>query len=991
MRPLITLAILGILPNATLAQQRNDEEYTRKIKEYLRDPRITTELVDHLPASNTVPTPLKFHGRIVGTPGELTYAKDIQRYFEALDQASDRVKTWSIGKSEEGRDMIVLAVADAATIRSLDTHKARLAALTDPRRTSEAAARQLIQSGKPIYWITSGMHSPETGGPEMLQELAYRLAVEETPLVQTIRNNVITFITPVIEVDGREKQVDTYYFNKKLPRGQQRLPLMYWGKYVAHDNNRDNIGQMLKLSQHVNQFFLEWHPPIMHDLHEASNYLYTSTGTGPYNEALDPITVDEWWLLAKTEVMELTKRGIPGVWTYGFYDGWTPNYMFFAAHAHNATGRFYEVQSYGPDTTTVRLGATQTSREWFRPNPPLPSIAWGPRNNTNIQQSALLIALHHVAKNKELYLENYWLKNKRSVEKGRKGPTYGWVLPALQRRKGEVADAVNSLRDQGLEFHTANAPFTVGGSDVKPGDYIVRADQPYRTFAEMYFSVQNFPVGNPRPYDDTGWTYQLLRNIKLVAITDTAFLTQPMTLVTAAVTAPGGIAGAGPVLVVEHNTDNALVTFRFRHRDVAMHAAQEAFDLNGRSFAAGAFIIPNADRARLEPTLKELGLSAWATATVPNVKTHELDVPRIGYVHSWQRTQDEGWVRGALDRFGVPYTYFADQKLRDGNLRSKYDVIIYPHVGGSAQSQVNGIQKNPAQPALPYKKTEATPNLGVQDASEDIRGGMGLEGLTELAKFVQQGGTLLVEGSTTLIFPEYGLTNGITIEEPQGLFARGSVFRGIFADKKSPIAYGYDGTQLPVYFNQAPVINAGGSGVPGELAGFLGGQQGPSQNITPMAQRLRLSPWESDTTVVPRAGAPSAAPASGAGAAAAAGAGGAAADTSQAAQVRQMAQQFGINVDDNRPRVVLHFPANPNDMLLSGTLQNGQLLANRAQVLDAKVGNGHVVMFGIRPFWRWQTQGTFFLAFNTILNWNDLDAGKTPPRPTATSNMDGQR
>jgi hypothetical protein len=970
---LVVLAAL-VAPTAVVAQQRNDEEYTKKIKEYLRDPRITTELVDHLPASATVPTPLKFHGRIVGTPGELTYAKDIQRYFEALDKASDRIKVWSMGKSEEGRDMIVLAVADENTIRTLDRYKGMLAALTDPRKTTDEQARHLINTGKPIYWITSGMHSPENGGPEMLQELAYRLAVQETPFVKAIRDNVITFITPVIEVDGREKQVDTYYFNKKLPRGQQRLPLMYWGKYVAHDNNRDNIGQMLKLSQHVNKFFLEWHPPIMHDLHEASNYLYASTGTGPYNEALDPITVDEWWLLAKTEVMELTKRGVPGVWTYGFYDGWTPNYMFFAAHSHNATGRFYEVQSYGPDTTTVRLGATQTSREWFRPNPPLPSIAWGPRNNTNIQQSAILIALNHVAKNKETYLENYWLKNKRAVEKGKNGPTYAWVIPALQRRKAEVADAVNSLRTQGLEFHTANAPFKVGNLDVKAGDYIVRADQPYRTFADMYFSVQNFPVGNPRPYDDTGWTYQLLRNIKVTAVTDKSIQAQAMTAVNSDVKAAGGIEGTGPVLVVEHVADNTLVTFRFRHKDVAMQAAQEDFEVNGKRFNAGAFIIPNADRAKLEPSLKELGLSAWAVAAAPTVKTHELDVPRIGYVHAWQRTQDEGWVRGALDVFGVPYTYFSDQKLREGNLRSKYDVIIFPHVGGNAQSQVNGIAMNPAQPPLPYKKTEATPNLGALDQSDDIRGGMGIEGLTELAKFVKEGGTLLVEGSTTVIFPEYGLTTGITIEEPSTLFARGSVYRGMITDKKSPIAYGYEGTQLPVYFNQAPVINAGTS-VPSEFAAFLGGQQGPSQNITPMANRLRLSPWETDSA---------------AGRAGAAGAAGGA-DTSQAAQFRQMAQQFGVNVDEGRPRVVMQFPANPNDMLLSGTLQNGQFLSNRAQVLDAKVGNGHVVMFGIRPFWRWQTQGTFFLGFNTILNWNDLDAGKAAPRATTTSNPEGQR
>jgi hypothetical protein len=947
--------------------QPNDEEYTKKIKEYLQDPRITTELVDHLPASNTVPTPLKFLGRVVGQPGELTYAKDIYRYFDALDAASDRIKVWRIGKTEEGRDIIVLAVADEATIRDLDKYKGMLNALTDPRKTTEEQARGLMNTAKPIYWFTSGMHSPETGGPEMLMELAYRLAVEETPFIQNIRNNVITFITPVIEVDGREKQVDTYYFNKKLPAGTPRLPLMYWGKYVAHDNNRDGMGQFLQLTRAVTRVQNEWTPTIMHDLHEAQTYLYASTGTGPYNEALDPITVDEWWMLAKNDVMEMTKRGVPGVWTYGFYDGWVPNYMFFIAHSHNAIGRFYEVQSYGPDNYEVRPGATTTSKEWFRPNPPLPFIKWGPRNNTNIQESAALFALSHVAKNKDVYLENYWLKNKRSVQKGKDGPIAAWVIPATQRRKADAADAVNEMRRQGLEIHTANAPFKVGSLDVKQGDYIVRADQPYRTLADMYFSLQNYSPQNPAPYDDTGWTFPLMRNVKIVTVADKSIQTQPMTMLATEAKAPGGIEGSGNVIVVDHTTDNNLMKFRFANAAVKMQAAEEDFDMGGHKFRAGAFIIPNADRAKLEPQLKDLGLSGWAVAAAPSVKTHDLDVPRIGYVHSWQRTQDEGWVRAALDTYGVPYTYFSDQKLKDGNLRAKYDVIIYPHVGGSATSQVNGIAKTDAAP-IPYKKSAATPNLGALDQTDDIRGGMGMPGLLELSKFVQAGGTLLTEGSTATIFPEYGITTGVTVEEPRGLFVRGSILRGIISDAKSPIMYGYDGTQLPVYFSQAPVlaVSAGGGFGGG---GFGGGGEGGingglGQNTTPMATPLRLSPYEQDSS-------------------AAGGRGARAGASGDSARFQGLAGgrggPGGANADAARPRVVMTFPANPNDMLLSGTLAGGQALASRAQIVDAKVGTGHVVMFGIRPFWRWQTQGTYFLGFNTILNWNDLDAGKAEP------------
>ena len=225
-------------PASAPAPQKLDEEYTKLIKQYLQDPRISTELVDHMPASDTVPSPLKFLGRIPGKPGELTYAADINRYYDALAKASKRCKYWVLGTTEEGKQEVVLAIADEATIASLDKYQGMLAELGDPRRTSEARAQELIHTAKPIYYAASGIHSPETGGPEMLIELAYRLIVEETPFIQKIRNNAIVMITPVIEVDGREKVVDAYYASKKLGEPRNAL-MMYWGKYVQHDNNRD--------------------------------------------------------------------------------------------------------------------------------------------------------------------------------------------------------------------------------------------------------------------------------------------------------------------------------------------------------------------------------------------------------------------------------------------------------------------------------------------------------------------------------------------------------------------------------------------------------------------------------------------------------------------------------------------------------------------------------------------------------------------------------
>ncbi|HEV2180526.1 MAG TPA: M14 family zinc carboxypeptidase, partial [Gemmatimonadaceae bacterium] len=926
-------AAAALVPPAVRAQQAIDSAYTAQIKQDLEDPRISTELVDYLPASATVPSPLKVLGHIIGAPGILDRSADIYKYFDALAKTSPRVKVWRIGKTEEGRDMILAAIADEATLKELDKYRDMLAALGDPRKTTPEQAQQLIHTAKPIYYITSGIHSPEFGGPEMLMELAYRLAVDSSQFIQNIRNNVIVLITPVIEPDGRDKAVDTYYYNKKLPKGATRLPLMYWGKYVQHDNNRDGMGQFLQLTKHTTQAVLDWHPTILHDLHEAQTYLYASTGTGPYNEQIDPITVDEWWMLAENDVMEMTKRGVPGVWTYGFYDGWTPNYLFFIAHTHNALGRFYEVQSYGPDNYVVKPRPTTTSREWFRPNPPLDSINWGPRNNTNIQESAILFALSDVAKNKETFLDNYWRKNVRAVDKGKTGPVYGWVIPAQQYRKANAADAVNDLRAQGLEIQTANAAFTVGGVSVKAGDYIIRGDQPYRTLADMYFALQHFSPKNPAPYDDTGWTFPLMRDITVTAINDKSLLDQPMTMLTKDAVAPGGVSGSGSVLVVDNTADNNVAAFRFKFAKTKMQAAEEDFDADGHHFRAGAMIIPNANRAQVEPELAKLGLSAYAMASPPNVKTHELDVPRIGYVHSWTRTQDEGWVRAALDMYGIPYTYFGDINLRAGNLRQKYDVIIMPHIGGTVQSMVNGIPKTGAAP-LPYKKTAEFQSFGTPDSSSDIRGGMGLDGVKNLEEFVEQGGTLIVEGSTSEIFPGYNLAPGVSIEQPDSLFARGSIMRGDITDMSSPIVYGYEHDEIPVYFNQGPVMRvATGAGE------FFGGfNRGPDvgQDVTPMATPMPLSLWNPDSSAGGRDSTRR----------------GRALGGSRAARATAGA---GADTASQGPRVIMRFPRRPADMLLSGTLQGGEALSDRAQVVDESVGKGHIVMFAIRPFWRWQT------------------------------------
>lgn len=321
--------------------QQMDAQYTAQIRRYTTESYLITPLVDHLPASMTVPSPDKVLGYVIGTPNKLTHTADIYRYYRALAKASPRVRVFTMGKSEEGREFMVVAVSDDANIAQLDHYRDITAKLADPRKITPDEAAQLEKTGKPFYWLSGSIHSPETGSPEMLMELAYRLAVEDSPAINQIRKNTIVLITPVLEVDGRDREVDLYNWEKENPH-RLAPSLIYWGHYVMHDNNRDGIAMALQLSKIQMKTFLTWHPQVLHDLHESIPFLYISTGTGPYNAWLDPLVVSEWQEMAYNEVQKMTAFGVPGVWTQGFYDGWAPNYMMFAEQGHNGIGRFYE-------------------------------------------------------------------------------------------------------------------------------------------------------------------------------------------------------------------------------------------------------------------------------------------------------------------------------------------------------------------------------------------------------------------------------------------------------------------------------------------------------------------------------------------------------------------------------------------------------------------------------------------------------------------------
>jgi hypothetical protein len=965
-------------PKAAAPAQRNDEGYTAKIKEYTTEKYFLTELVDHLPASDRVPTPEKVLGYVVGTPNKLTYTKDQYRYYRELEKSSKRVRVFTAPeRSEEGREQMLVLVSDEANLEKLDRYKEITSKLADPRRINDQEAQALIGEGKAFYWASGSIHSPETGSPEMLMEMAYRLAVEETPFIESIRKNVVVMITPTLEVDGRDRMVDLYNYRKANP-GKAAPPLLYWGKYVAHDNNRDGLGMALALTRNMMKTFLEYHPQVLHDLHESVPFLYTSTGTGPYNAWLDPLVIDEWHALAYHEIEEMTKRGVPGVWTHGFYDGWAPNYMFYVANGHNSIGRFYETFGNGGADTRERTVGAQSQRAWFRPNPPHPRVNWSLRNNVNMQQSAILFAMNKVAADKDRFLSNFYIKSKRAVAKAANEGPSAYVIPANTPRPVEAADMVNLLRLMGIEVHTATREFAVRDQKFPAGSYIVRMDQPYSRMADMMMDTQYYNVNDPRPYDDTGWTLGALRNVKTVRVTDKSVLNAPMVMLTADEKVRGKLSGAATAgYIINHNTDNTLMTLRYKLKDVKMNAAEESFKAGERSYNAGSFIIksegnPSDLRQRLEAAVTDLGLTAQAVDRAPSVKSHEISVPRIAIVHTWTNTQNEGWFRIEFDRLQIPYSYISDHTIRDTpNLREKYDVLIFPPVGGSAQTIVNGTPRR-GDP-IPWKQSEITPNMGFSpDQTDDMRGGMQLRGVMHLQKFIEEGGLFITITNISQIPIDYGITTGVSIQQSQQLQARGSVYNATFADRGSPIAYGYD-ESLQVYFNQAPLFQV--SAIPGGFGGGGGGGGGSQATGRPSGRGTT-----SDPDIIQ--GMPQTAPPT------------EAARPNEDGITEEMRQALGPMIPpvSMRPRVVLRFATEEKNLLVSGMLAGGRELTGRPAIVDVPVGRGHVVMFATNPMWRHQTQGAFFLLFNAALHYNHLGAGRPEPgarpQPASTGNDD---
>ena len=990
-------------------KQPIDSAYTKKIKEYTTETFFLSPLVDYMPAAKGIPTPMVTLGDIAGAPTKLPYSSEVYEYMRLLAKSSPkRVRTWNIGKTEEGRDHIAVAIGSDALMAKYEENKAKLAKLGDPRTINfdDAQAAKLVQEAVPVYYITGTIHSTEAGAPTALMELAYRLAVDESPYVKNIRDHVITIITPVVEVDGRDKMVDLYKWRVAHPNDV--VPsLSYWGKYVAHDNNRDAMGMTLALSRNILNSYLDTKAIVLHDLHESVAFLYDNTiGDGPFNSWIDPLLTNEWQMIGWNNVQEMTRYGMPGVFAHGSFDTWSPGYLMFMAATHNGISRLYETFGNGgtAETQDRTIDAGSTARTWFRQNPPLPRVRWSLRNNNNYEQTGLLVSLAYMANNRTTFLQNFWEKSKRSVNKPKMEGPAAYVLPANDSRLGTQADLLKVMQYQHVEISRATAAFTVqvpvrraagagrggagGGApataatpatpvtpaapvmpqtesrEFPAGSYIIRMDQPYSRIADALLDYQYWAPTDPQrqPYDDTGWTFPEGFATAAIRVTDLKVLDAPVEKVTGTITAPGGVSGSGSVFAINHNADNALATLRYRFKSADFQAAEESFDAGGQKFNRGSFIIRGVPQADLDKATKELGLKAVALAAAPSVKTHPLRAARVAIMHTWQTTQTEGWWRQAFDIVGVPFDYISTQDItKTANLNAKWDVIVFgPGIGGQAVIDGLPMYRN----AMPFKNTSETPNLPTWAQTDDQRPGLGWNGLELLKTFVKNGGVLITANQSADWAVQFGLTNGVSSNNAAARSVVGSYLRSKLVDDASPIAYGMQ-DNLALYSDDGKsfgVSNSRGGGRGGGGRAGAGGNARETGRGTPDDRDQVQGFPQLEARFLPLP-APTVQP-------------------WEYGQITddQMRSPLNIIPPDQRPRVVARW-GDLSGLLVSGLLAGGGDIAQRPVVVDAPLEKGHVVLFANNPIWRGETLGSYFFVFNAILNFDNLNAGrKLDPR-----------
>ncbi len=793
--------------------------------------RITLALLTLATLRAAVPTPESHFGHALTADRKpLEWAK-VVTYYEKLAASSDRIKLEKLGPTTEGRPFLMAIISSPENLKKLNRYREIQAALADPRKTPPAAVAKLVGEGKAVVAITNSIHANEIASTYTGMQFAYNILTADKPRFKTILENTIFLLVPSLNPDGVDI-VGNWARKTMGTEHEGTIPPELYQKYVGHDNNRDwYIFSQAETRLAVEKMHNAWHPQIVYDVHQmgpTAARMFVPPWMDPIDPNIDPAIAQACNTFGMGMAFDLTSAGRKGVVVNAMYDFWTPARHYQSYHGglrlltESASARLFSPITIKPEQLRGQaLGYNVGERAWNHLEP-WTGGEWSLKEIVTDQLIAYESVLWQAAVRREDLLTNFYKIHQRAVERPA-GP-YAFVVPGDQMDPGATRKMLETLAFGQVEVEQATAKFTADGREYPAGSFVIRLQQPYSSFAktllerQQYPDLRLYPGGPPkRPYDVTAQTLPLLMGVSTDTIKDRF---------------------SAPLVKATNLTPRLKGALR-----------------------PGAIAASDVDSWKKVNAVWKTGRSIWRdpatgdffTAAAPGLV--EKKKPRVGLYRSWMSSMDEGWTRWILEHFAFDYARLTNPQIIAGNLRARFDVIVFP-------------DQSTATIATGYRPGQMP---------AEFVGGLGKAGADALKAFAEQGGTLVfLNDSTEYALQALGLgaTDVLKGVSSRDFYSPGSLLN-VTLDTKHPLAYGLP-AELTIWSEGSPA-------------------------------------WE---------------------------------------------------LTANEKSVATYLP---KGLLASGWLLGEKFLVNRSALVDAPIGKGRAILFGMRPQYRATSYQAFKLFFNSFL------------------------
>lgn len=756
---------------------------------------------------NNITSPEQYFGFQMGADRKLARWDKIVDYFKLLETESDRLKVVNMGPSAEGHPFLVLYISSGDNIRNLEHLQKINKSISDPRGIEEAIIESYIQEGKAVICQSMSLHASEVGGTQMTPELTYDLLSGNDDETLRILDNVVFVMVPSLNPDGQVMITDWYRETVGTEYEGLSMPYLYH-KYSGHDNNRDGDYHNLQESKYMAQvMFVDWPPQAYIDHHHMGTYgarFYVPPYCDPIRPYADPLVWREMSWYGAHIAYKLEEQGFQGILNAAQFSGWGHFGWHWITPFHNIAGMLTESASanlaspvyiHPEQLSAGSRGFPEYEAQSTFPNP-WPGGWWRLRDIVEQKKSSAWSLLDLAARNKETVLRTAYMKAKNQTQRGAEGDIKTVIIPKDQHDYMTSVKMINTLLRSGIEIKKANSDFIVDGMLYDKGSYVISLGQPKmglirNLLAETHYPENSWTMkedGTPsRPYDLATHTMHEFMGVKvdtknMVVKGDFSVLEDPEEI-------NGRISSGSEGYIIDGKQNNSYLAVNLL---MAKGARILRIDVENSSSSKGDFVIQKASDQDISAVARETGIDFKPINVLPLEGIHELKPYKLGLFQRYDGgNMDEGWTRQCLENFSFPYFSLMSQEVKEGDLNKKCDVIILPD---DSPDRIKGIY-NSSSRRVPEKYPDK------------YKSGIGKEGVEELIKFVENGGTLVVLGSSyKFAVEEFGLkirniTEGLSSKE---LFCPGSTLKVTF-DNSHPLAYGMPNEGLVLY-RSSPVF-----------------------------------------------------------------------------------------------------------------------------------------------------------------------------------------